>query len=333
MASNSSQNSTDSDVFYVEQSSNDQSIPRPNTPIVLNSTEISGDDTREMISISSIASPEPHIVTIDNNSNDPTMPYGVGPQLPIVPPSLNDLNLPPNPFNILSTMAIANNNDNDYSPESPEPSLPSPIPTPPMNISHFNSWEKSYTTTDDVTFHSSDEPRRIYFLPPSPSTPPSPPRRQKEDWAWECPFQKRGSVAARLRSLGSDDPLSKGHHRSIKQRLKTVKTLRLTHELQYYLAKHLMHHLLNILQLGYVVDTYPPLTHTCNFCRRNVVVAYRPIIFISCKSTYPIRVILVNWSLLGRNRCGTTEYSLYFILILGAIYIINFDNFYVNPPF
>ena len=49
MASNLSLNSTDSDVFYVEQSSNDQSIPRPNTPIVLNSTEISGDDTREMI--------------------------------------------------------------------------------------------------------------------------------------------------------------------------------------------------------------------------------------------------------------------------------------------
>ena len=48
MAFNLSLNSTDSDVFYVEQSSNDQSVPRPNTPIVLNSTEISGDDTREM---------------------------------------------------------------------------------------------------------------------------------------------------------------------------------------------------------------------------------------------------------------------------------------------
>ena len=57
MALNSSLNSTDSDVFYVEQSSNDQSVPRPKTPIVLNSTEISGDDTREMICISSIASP------------------------------------------------------------------------------------------------------------------------------------------------------------------------------------------------------------------------------------------------------------------------------------
>ena len=85
MASNSSLNLTDSDVFYVEQSSNDQIIPRPNTPIVLNSTELLGDDTREMISISSIASPEPRIVTIDDDSNEPTMPYGFGRQLPSIP--------------------------------------------------------------------------------------------------------------------------------------------------------------------------------------------------------------------------------------------------------
>ena len=45
-----------------------------------------------------------------------------------------------------------------------------------------------------------------------------------------------------------------------------------------------------------------------------------------------MRVILVNWSLLGRNRCGANEYSLYFILTLGAIYIINLDNYYTNPP-
>ena len=126
MAFNLSLSSTDSDVFYVEQSSNDQGVPRPNTPIVHNSTEISGDDTREMISISSIASPEPQIVTIDDASNEPTMPYGFGRQLPIVPPSLNDLNLPPNPFNILATMAVASNteetNDDNYSPQSPDPS-------------------------------------------------------------------------------------------------------------------------------------------------------------------------------------------------------------------
>ena len=111
MASNLSLNSIDSDVNYVEQSSNDQSLPRPNTPVVFNSTEISGDDTREMISISSIASPEPRIVTINSDSNEPTMPYEFGRQLPIIPPSLNDLNLPPNPFNILATMDVANHTE------------------------------------------------------------------------------------------------------------------------------------------------------------------------------------------------------------------------------
>ena len=178
-----------------------------------------------MISISSIASPEPQIVTIYDDSNEPTMPYGFGRQFPLLLPSLNALNLPPNPFNILATMAIANNteeaNDNNYSPESPQPSEQSPISTPPMNVSAFNSWETSYTTTDDDTFHSSDEPRRIYFLPPNPSPPSSPPRKQKRRLSLGMFFPKeRGSVAAHLWSLRSDGPLSKGHPRPIKQRLK-----------------------------------------------------------------------------------------------------------------
>ena len=202
MAFNLSLNSTDSDVFYVEQSSNDQSVPRPNTPIVINSTEISGDDTREMISISSIASPGPQIVTIDDDSNEPTMPYDFGRQLPIVPPSLNDLNLPPNSFNILATIAAASKteetNDDNYSPQSPDPSELCAISTPPMNVSAFNSWETSYITTDDDTFHSSDEPRRIYFLPSSPSQPPSPPRRQKRKLSLGRSFPKEGGVSQHI---------------------------------------------------------------------------------------------------------------------------------------
>ena len=62
-------NSSDSDVFYVEQSSNHQSLPKTNTPVVLISTEMSGNDTREMNSISSMACLEPQIVTIDSDSN------------------------------------------------------------------------------------------------------------------------------------------------------------------------------------------------------------------------------------------------------------------------
>ena len=113
LASNLPLNSKDSDVFYVEQSSNDQSLPTPKTPIVLNSTELSSNGTREMISISSIASPESQIVAINDGSNEPTLPYGFGRQLPIIPPSLNDLNLPPNPLNILAKTAVVNHEHDD----------------------------------------------------------------------------------------------------------------------------------------------------------------------------------------------------------------------------
>ena len=43
---------------------------------------------------------------VGSDSNEPTIPYGFGSQHPIVPPSLNDFNMPPNPFNVLTTMAV-----------------------------------------------------------------------------------------------------------------------------------------------------------------------------------------------------------------------------------
>ena len=161
MASDISMASDDCDVFYVEQISSELSPQRHNTPNILNSTEISEQHTARVPSISSIASPKPRISTIDDDSNEPTMPYGFGRQLPIVPSSLNDLNLPPNLFNILNIMAIitqTQDNNDQYGPESPEPSLPSPISTPPMIVSAYNSWETPHTTTDDNSFYSEDEP-------------------------------------------------------------------------------------------------------------------------------------------------------------------------------
>ena len=95
MASNISLDSTDSDVFYVEQISNEPSPRRNNSPDILNSTEQSEHHERRMPSISTIASPQPYNFTINDDSNEPTIPYGFGQQLPIVPPSLNDLTLPP----------------------------------------------------------------------------------------------------------------------------------------------------------------------------------------------------------------------------------------------
>ena len=135
MSSNISLDSTDSDVFYVEQISNQPSPQRNNSPDILNSTERSEHHAMRMPSISTIASPQPHFFTINDDSNEPTIPYGFARQLPIVPPSLNDLNLPPNPFNILATMAVVhqtqNTHDDNYSPQSPELSELSSISMPP----------------------------------------------------------------------------------------------------------------------------------------------------------------------------------------------------------
>ena len=129
-----------------------------------------------MITLYSVASPEPQIVTIDTDSNEPTVFYGLGRQKPNIPPSFNDLNLPPNSFNIIATMPAANSTaeglDENYSPQSPEPSEPSPISMPPMNLITIEGWEKPHTTTDDNTFYCDDEPGRIYFLPFSPFRQP-----------------------------------------------------------------------------------------------------------------------------------------------------------------
>ena len=106
---------------------------------------------------------EPQFFTIYSNSNEPTIPYGFGSQHPIVPPSLNDLTLPPNPFNVLATMVVIRA-DKENSPQSPQPSIPSPISTPPMNVSTIEGWETTHTTTRDNTFYTDGEPRRDYWV-------------------------------------------------------------------------------------------------------------------------------------------------------------------------
>ena len=219
MSSTISLDSTDSDVFYVEQLSDAPSPRRNNSPDILYSTEHSQHRAMRMPSISTIASPQPHIFTINDDSNEPTMPYGFGRQLPIIPPSLNDLNLPPNPFNILATMAVVpqahDTHDDKYSPQSPEPSQLSSISTPPMNVSAFNSWETSHTSTDDNTFYSSDEPRRVYWdlssdddfgtsgprnpsVVSSPCVSPPPPRAQKRKLSLGMSFPKDGGVSQHI---------------------------------------------------------------------------------------------------------------------------------------
>ena len=166
---------------------------------------------REVITISSVASTEPRIVTLDSGSNDPTIPYEFGNQQPIVPPSLNDLNLPPNPFNVLATMAVIRVDD-EYSPQSQEPTIPPPISTPPMKVSTIEGWDTTHTTTDNDKFYTDDEPRRVYWdisssdtfdsneprnvsVASSPSSLPPPPPRQKRRLSMGMSFRQKGGVS------------------------------------------------------------------------------------------------------------------------------------------
>ena len=189
-----------------------QSPKRNNTLVILNSTQLSGAMDPEPITISSVASPEPQIVTIESDSNEHTFPYAFGTQYPKMPPSLNDLNLPPNPFNVLASMAVIRR-DQEESPQSPEPSDPSPISTPPMNLSTTEGCETPHTTTDDNTFYSSEnEPRRVYWdsspnetfdsneprrpypAGSPPSTPPPLPRKKRK-LSLGMSFPKKGGVS------------------------------------------------------------------------------------------------------------------------------------------
>ena len=69
--------STKSDVFYLERSSEEGSPARNITPAVLNSTQLSGAMATDAITISSVASPELQIVTIDSDSNEPRFLMGL----------------------------------------------------------------------------------------------------------------------------------------------------------------------------------------------------------------------------------------------------------------
>ena len=196
---------------------------------------------REVITVASVASPEPRSVTLDSDSNDPTIPYGFGSQQLIVPPSLNDLNLPPNPFNVLATMAVIQHDQED-SPQWPEPSDPSPISTPPLNLSTIESWEAPHTTTFDNTYYSSEnEPRRVYwdfsadetfewneprrvYLTGIPSFTPPPPPPQKRRPSMRMSFPKRGECCS-TPARHAVNPFHKERHPKARGKTQTLTRL------------------------------------------------------------------------------------------------------------
>ena len=152
--------------------------------------------------MSSVASPEPQLITTHSDCNEPTIPYGYSRQHPAVPPSLNDLKLPGNPFTILATMEVvhptAATHDDNYSPQLLEPLDPSSISTstPPMILCTIEGWETPHTTTDDKTFIQTRSQRgsisnhqaRLLHRQPT---------NWKERWALKCPFQNEGECRSR----------------------------------------------------------------------------------------------------------------------------------------
>ena len=111
---------------------------------------------------------------------NPQFHTGFGNQHPIVPPSLNNLNLAPNPFNMLATMAVIRA-DEEYSPQSPELSIPFPISTPPRDLS-----------IPSGTFDF-NEPRHVSFGS-SPSSTPPPPQQQQRKLSMGMSFSQKREV-------------------------------------------------------------------------------------------------------------------------------------------
>ena len=153
---------------------------------------------------------EPQNFTIDSDSNEPTNPYGIGNQHQSVPSSLNDLNLPPNAFNVLATVAVIQREE-EYSPQSSGPSILSPISMPPVNLSTFEGWETLHTTTCDIKICCEDKRRRVYWdnspietfdtneprhvsFASSPSSTQPPRRQQKNKMSLGMAFSKKQGV-------------------------------------------------------------------------------------------------------------------------------------------
>ena len=200
--------STKLDVFYVERSSQEGYPARNITPVVLNSTELSGAYEKEVSTIWSVASPEPQIVTIESDSNESTKTVWKWAQQPIHPMSLIGLKLPPNLFNVLNTMALIIPNEED-SPQSPEPKtrlrfLRHQCMWVPLKsgrhrtqlraMPHFTqktSLGKFFGTFLPATLLTQTNPDQY------PSFRVHPPHRflrgdKREVWPWGCLFLRRG---------------------------------------------------------------------------------------------------------------------------------------------
>ena len=124
--------------------------------------------------------------------------------------------------------------DEEYSPESLERSIPSPIFTPLMNVSILESWETTHTTAEDNTFNSEDEPRRVCMvsspsetidsngsrhgsIASSPSSTQPPPRRQKRKLSMGMSFTKNGECRSTPASNAASTYQPKKHPNALEK--------------------------------------------------------------------------------------------------------------------
>ena len=153
--------------------------------------ELSGATAGEIITISSTASPEPQIVTIQSDSIYPTILYGYGRQQLKILHSLTDLNLPANTFKILGLVPralvppSAEQHNNKESPQLPVVSEISSISTASMENSPVDIWE----TTPDMGKFCSDELRGVSIL--SISSTSTTQRAEKKDHPMNVLSKKR----------------------------------------------------------------------------------------------------------------------------------------------
>ena len=203
----------DSDVFYVERSPEEESSSQNNTPVVLNSTQLSGGLARKVIRISSVASLQPQIVPIKLDFNELTIPYGYGKQVPIIPPSLKDLTLPLNPLNAMTPISPAPITEAQLHHVEIAPCtlqkeviIVTDISMPSMLVSSIRPWKKFHTWGHSILTNPDE----------SPLLRAQPPRHrlhneEKENWPWECFFLKRLNLAAHLQRSAVNPYLHKEH--------------------------------------------------------------------------------------------------------------------------
>ena len=136
-------------------------------------------------------------------------------------------------------------------------------------------------------------------------------------------------VAAHLWGLWTVAPWAEGLTRLVVIKLKAQ---------DRKLHTHILHYFPLFVYNWNVVVTYQPCAHTCNSCKRYVVVTYRSTICTSCKKhvSYTCKsgeLIQIRTEQLQNKRIFIYFPYYIFKILLGAIFITNSTNYYINPPF